>query len=448
MLYKLRLRISDTFRNIIISLLFPPKMMWKVLRSGVLVGNARTTGTIQLQNNANILENIDNFNLAYTKDHTGEYLAASLIRKSTIEKIYTDAKVSDQYFPPLIGTRWTSHIGHLAVLALHSKGQEMGILPEGKRYVLDYQNIANQALFELFSDEYESLSDSYLSQLEFFPPAQLLFENFHAIKTNQGILETHAFIEKIFSTHNDMFPNNTILSTKLAEEIVSSRNISKFNLKHDEKFVVVHLRNTGQGERRDVDVSTYKKAFLLLKQEGFRIINIGPEIEDNNSVVIHNVLDRNMHPYLISKAEFTITTSSGPALIPGLFGVPNLTTNLTSIGRTMISSNAESYSLPKGISVDGRILNFREILNSSMGYDERERKDLDKLGIKLLDNSSEEIFRAVEWMIHRKLMANMNLDREFFHQTQKIQEETQAVTFGKVVPSYLQAHPEYLDEFN
>jgi putative glycosyltransferase (TIGR04372 family) len=445
MIYKLRLATSNFVKNVVISLLFPPKSIWRIFKSGLLVGNVRTTGTIQINISENLLDNIASLNLAYENDHVGRYLSAISIRKAIIENVYAKAGVSDDYFPPLIGSRWTNHIGHLAVLALHSKGQEMGVLPEGKRYVLDYQNVANHALFDLFKSNFETLSDPYLSQLELYPPTQLLFENFHAIYTSEGVLETHAFIEKIFCAHNSAFPDKTILSKHLVEEIVQSRSYPDLELELGDKIVVVHLRNSGKNERRDVDVSTYLKAFSLLRQKGFRIMNIGPKVECDNELDIYNVQDRDLHPYLISKSEFTITTSSGPALLPGLFGIPNLTTNLTSIGRTMISSNAQSYSLPKSVSVNSQLLNFREILNSPMGYDEREKKDLKKLGVELHDNSSEEIYRAVEWMINMRQIECLNLDQEISKNSRLIQAESKAVTSGKIVPTYLQNHPDYLD---
>jgi putative glycosyltransferase (TIGR04372 family) len=98
--------------------------------------------------------------------------------------------------------------------------------------------------------------------------------------------------------------------------------------------------------------------------------------------------------------EFFIGTTSGPSLVPPLYGVPTLTTNCTSIGRNTHSLAKGSLYLPKKI-VNQRKdpLSLHQIIGTSLGFDELHLNELNKLGFELIPNSSDEILYSVKEML-------------------------------------------------
>ncbi len=441
--YKIKKFLSDLSIGLALSILSFAKTNKFPRNLKILINNYRITSTFSNNNLSADIRFLSEAMNAYREDHVGNYLDAKRIRIISNRESISSIKANQEFFPPFIGSRWTKFIGHLAVLALHSRAQSLGLVPEGKRYVLNAENVVNKSLFELFSENYFTLTDDYLAGLEFFPATSGLFENYHLIKTNSGPLETHAFIEAVFMNHESISKGESILSKNRVEQSLSKESRYWVNSRIADEFVVIHLRNTGRNERRDVGVLEYLPALLELEKSGLQIVNTGPKLEFNNLINVVNVSDKNIQPYLVSKAKFAITSNSGPNLIPGLFRTPNLVTNLTSIGRNMVNCNESTFYLPKRVTFNNVNMNFKEILGSPIAYDEQEEKDLAKLKFRIFNNTEEELSLAIKWMLDH-IEDGFLLPQEVDARVSEIQRSLSVVSHGRLIPTYLQTFNSFL----
>jgi putative glycosyltransferase (TIGR04372 family) len=244
--------------------------------------------------------------------------------------------------------------------------------------------------------------------------------------------------------HESISKGESILSKNRVEESLSKESRLWLNSRIADEFVVIHLRNTGRNERRDVGVLEYLPALLELEKSGLQIVTIGPKLELNNMINVVHVADKSIQPYLFSKAKFAITSSSGPALLPGLFGTPNLVTNITSLGRTMINCNESTFYLPKSVTFKGRIMTFREILDSNIAYDEQEHKELAKLEYRMINNTEQELLLAIKWMLD-KVEDGFSVSNTIDNNVRDIQDSMKAVSHGRLIPTYIETSKEFLD---
>jgi len=442
--YKIKKFLSDLRIGLALSILSFAKTNKFPRNLKILINNYRITSTFSNNNlSADTRFHSEAMN-AYKEDHVGNLFEAKRIRIISNRESISSIKANQEFFPPFIGSRWTQFIGHLAVLALHSRAQSLGLVPEGKRYVLNAENVVNKSLFELFSENYFTLTNDYLAGLEFFPATAGLFESYHLIKTNSGPLETHEFIEAVFMNHESISKGESILSKNRVEESLSKESRLWLNSKIADEFVVIHLRNTGRNERRDVGVLEYLPALLELEKSGLQIVTIGPKLELNNMINVVHVADKSIQPYLFSKAKFAITSTSGPTLLPGLFGTPNLGTNMTALGRTMINCNESTFYLPKSVTFKGRIMTFREILDSNIAYDEQEHKDLAKLEYRMINNTEQELLLVIKWMLD-KVEDGFSVSNTIDNNVRDIQDSMKAVSHGRLIPTYIETSKEFLD---
>lgn len=444
MIYRIRLVISTSVKRVLIALLTSNSSGLQAFPSKPVAANSILTGTLKLKDTEDLDSQLQLISQAYRSEHVGSYFQATAARKEHLERIYLDSQVSKDYFPPLFGRSWTKFMGHLSALALHSEAQNLGLVPAGRRYLLTSEKVANRELLELIGGDYVPLSDSYLSNLELYPPTQILFENYHSIKTVTGFQETHTFIESVFIEHQKINPSKSILSKYLAGKQLDKSLRQFMATKVDRPYVAVHLRNSGRKERRDVNPETYFDAFKQINLNGYQIVNIGPEIISNSGIKIINMPERSLHPFIMANAEFAITTTSGPSLLPSLFGTPNLVTNLTSIGRTMINCNNSTFYLPKKVFKRTTELSYKDILNSSMAYDEREARELSSEEIRIVDNLSQEIKMACLWMLNSIETNDFSFDPKIALIVKSIQKENDSVTRGHLIPTYLDSSPNFL----
>jgi len=444
MIYRIRLVISTSVKRVLIALLTSKSNGLQAFPSKLIAANSILTGTLKLEDTEDLDSQLQLINQAYRSEHVGSYFQATADRKEHLERIYLESQACGDYFPPLFGRSWTKFIGHLSVLALHSEAQNLGLVPAGRRYLLTSEKVANIELLELIDGDYVPLSDSYLSNLELYPPTQILFENYHSIKTVTGFQETHTFIESVFMENQRINPSKSIISKSLVGKQLDKSLRQFMATKVDRPYVAVHLRNSGCKERRDVNPETYFDAFKQINLHGYQIVNIGPEIILNSGIEIINMPERSLHPFIMANAEFAITTTSGPSLLPSLFGTPNLVTNLTSIGRTMINCNNSTFYLPKKVFKKTTELSYKDILNSSMAYDEREAREFSSEEIRIVDNLSQEIKMACLWMLNSIETNDFSFDPKIASIVKSIQKENDSVTRGQLIPTYLDSSPNFL----
>jgi len=173
------------------------------------------------------------------------------------------------------------------------------------------------------------------------------------------------------------------------------------------KFVTLHVRCDGNFQRaaRDADISTYISSILLLRKNGYYVIRSGdkkmPKIQKIEGVwdYAHSeTRSEILDIFVISKANFMITTTSGPAWVAPTFGVPCLNTNVFPlVHRSYFHADIYITKLIKSTK-EGKYLSFKEILENEL-FRSESIEYLNRQGYEIINNEQDEIENAVSEMM-------------------------------------------------
>jgi putative glycosyltransferase (TIGR04372 family) len=212
------------------------------------------------------------------------------------------------------------------------------------------------------------------------------------------------------------------------------------------------VRNTGSGHsRRNQPIETYFAAVKEVIASGGWVIRVGdnsmkkfPDLERFIDLAVSNQDLTSLHLYALARAKFFIGTTSGPASIPPLFGVPSLVTNATSIGRNALSSSENSIYIPKKI-IDnrGRPLSYSEALNSVDGFGELEISELREFNLALECNSEEDILLGTRELMAR-VEGNFKNDNNSMIILNQIRNTFPHAARGLFAQSFIDRNPKWL----
>ncbi|OLY63903.1 glycosyltransferase, TIGR0xxxx family protein [Leptospira santarosai serovar Bananal] len=173
-------------------------------------------------------------------------------------------------------------------------------------------------------------------------------------------------------------------------------------------FVTLHVRDSGYllgkyGEKNDpnlyrnADIDSYTDAIKSIVGRGGYVVRVGDPKMKPMSEKIKGVFDyahssirsNKMDIFLFSQCRFFIATTSGPWLIPCIFDVPTVVTNLLPLIRPWTK---DSFFIPKILKLnnENRILTIKEMLSSEIGKFYTTRQYLEK-NISIIDNTKEEL---------------------------------------------------------
>lgn len=152
----------------------------------------------------------------------------------------------------------------------------------------------------------------------------------------------------------------------------------------------------------DVDINSFDLAYEYLKKLGFQAVRMGKD--EKKKCEIKGVIDYTnyfydefMDFYLISNCKFLIGCASGLTTITGYWGKPVLLTNLNAFcyGFESWPSVNDCLYIPKKFysDYDGKFLSLYEMFDVSNRCD-RYNEYFEKEGIRVIDNTSEEIYYA------------------------------------------------------
>jgi putative glycosyltransferase (TIGR04372 family) len=217
-------------------------------------------------------------------------------------------------------------------------------------------------------------------------------------------------------------------------------------------FVGLHVREgRDQNNSRNADVTTYQSAIEEIAKRGGWVLRMG-----NNSMrplpnypntidYAHSARRQDwMDVFLWAEGRFFIGTASGPQLIPTSFGKPVAITNYGPIATMMCGK--DDILLPKHywLEKERRYLTLSERANPSHALQESPDV-LAKLGIRVVDNTPEELRELVIEMIDRLEGRHEEIDHERALQTH-FAELAAAHQFYpvKIARPFLSSHPELL----
>ncbi|OLY63958.1 TIGR04372 family glycosyltransferase [Leptospira santarosai] len=205
------------------------------------------------------------------------------------------------------------------------------------------------------------------------------------------------------------------------EELFGETELRRWGVPKGAKFVTILARdslytkekdpnhNWSYHDYRNTDINAYEKAVKFLVDSGYYVFRMGSKVKDKFSFEHQNVFDyavngmRNdfMDIYLGAKCEFCLTMGSGWDSIPFIFRRPIVYVNFVPIGYIYSYSKRYITISKKYFSVnENRELTLKEIVSRGL-YNLFDSSQYVKNGIKLIENTHDEIYEVVVEMFER-----------------------------------------------
>lgn len=190
--------------------------------------------------------------------------------------------------------------------------------------------------------------------------------------------------------------------------------LARAGIPRDTWFVALHVRegkwdgqSGGLHAILNAEIATYADAIKEITGRGGWVIRMGDSgmkpLPDMPRVFdyCHSVLRADwMDVFIASQCRFMLGTSSGPAYLPTLFGVPAVLTNWWPPAQPpWQSSDIFVPKMPRRLA-DGRLLTLSETLSEPVSYC-HSFNYLAEMGLRVEDNDPEIIRRAVAEMLER-----------------------------------------------
>lgn len=308
--------------------------------------------------------------------------------------------MSDRYFGP----SFTYAFGHICCLAAYAKAKVLGGTTH-KRYhlFLDRRQISNRHLinylaphFNIHSDEkqlsefenrFQYVEDPFLCQIKFFDKWYDLYDALYQIEEKW-----------------DQMGHGPFFTLTPEDNDLGRRIIREHGLPNDAWFVTLHARSASGGSIRNVDIMTYIPAILEITKRGGWVIRIG---DDNAPPLpkLSGLIDltrlkprcERLDLYLLAASKFCITTTSGPANAPGLFGNRSLQTNLIPLRHSVANANDLVLPVLYKSRATGEILSFNDVLAYPLSSEILIRRSTE---LSLIYNSALDIRDATVEMLH------------------------------------------------
>ncbi len=210
------------------------------------------------------------------------------------------------------------------------------------------------------------------------------------------------------------------LKFKAKEEEFARRQMRRIGIPEGSSFVCFHVRdeaylnklmpevNWSYHNYRDASVGNYTLAAEELAKRGYYVVRMGAVVKESLNTENPRIIDYAtkyrsdfMDIYLSAKCKFFIGSNAGIDEMPKLFRRPVLYVNFLPLDSAAVLNSANLF-IPKKLYSNklGRLLNFKEILESGAGklaYSEEYERE----GIIPVENAPEEIASAAIEMEER-----------------------------------------------
>ena len=392
-----------------------------------------------------LLQEWDTTDILWNK---GLYYKAVAKRRELLQEIYAFHKVDfSGYFPPAVSVGFTGPMGHIGMLGVHLRAQELAIIPSGQRIVPILNEKSERAVTQAILKKYQPMYFQDGAAWGEFPLNWHVSERLQMIR---GQSDFHDLYEILESTYSYKYVNrsNPILNLDSNYEERARIAIKSLGLPDKSWFVSLHVRNAGEpGLRRNQPNKSYLAAIHFIISQGGYVIRIG-DSNMESFPKIKGLIDLSreaenywLHSFALANSLFHIGTTSGPDWIPSLFGVPTLITNTTAIGRNMHSLSEKSRFIPKHIVSNSQKWSFSRILESTEAYAEHEI-DAKSVGYRLMPNTDLEILSATQEMyaaVHGDVQPDWNSSMS---EINRVRKQLDAVGYGDISQSFININEE------
>lgn len=394
-----------------------------------------------------------NWTLAEKYRSRGFWHKGIAIQNEILHELYAFQEIFDSsYFPPILGTTWSSNFGHIGQLGIHSLAQKLEILPRGTRTVVESTPTANFHLFREVSKNFIATRQKSGERWTEMPAFWHLSERMRMVKTQHGFIDFSFLINEVFSEKNKQILPKLYL--KLSEDslIEGAKTLENYGLPKNAKFVAFHHRQTSNSS--DVTQIPIENFFPSLKEitdHGIWIIRFGtlgmdllPEIPMVIDLISKPGAGRELNPYVLSQSEFFLGQFSGPAHPPMAFGVPVLGVNVTNIGQSVTNAPEGSIFLPKKyVKKNGELLGLSQIFEKNLGFGQHLNKELKAMGLFAEPNSASEILDATKELTSFVLSEKVSKSK-FTRELAGIREHYRIQTSGNFSEKFLEKNPDWL----
>jgi putative glycosyltransferase (TIGR04372 family) len=303
------------------------------------------------------------------------------------------------------------HIGHLAgEIDCFLKERRLARLPQRIYVIVAPPNrVANEHLLRYWKPYFNVVTDSGLGlMLEAMSRWLVLKQD---INKYMGSKHWTQCIYEINATWGDRPP---VVSLSAEDEEWGREAIEKLGVPRDSWFVCVHMRegkflphNELIQQHRNADIITTYSAMQEIVGRGGWCVRIGdrsmtplPSMPGVIDYACHPLKSPRLDIILSAKSRFFLGCNSGLALVSATFGVPCALTNMLPV--STLAARKVDISIPKLLRLDtaSRYLTFREIMSSPtsrffFSY------QYDRAGIRILDNTGDEVRDLVVEMLNR-----------------------------------------------
>jgi putative glycosyltransferase (TIGR04372 family) len=384
----------------------------------------------------------------------GKYHDSVAVRKTVLDSLdgtYSCASGQETRFIPQY---FTVAIGHLSILYMREKAKDLKFLPQSKDIFFRGSTTANEEAFQFIThkksvikgDKFEILGTLSLSRLA---------ENLLLFRSENDYIDLYTLWEKTSKELSKAQSSTEELKIKLADSAEEKlhdfgEKLKALGVSETDKLAVIHVRDTGNpSDLRNASIENYSESIKELLKNGYKVFRIGNDIMPKSSICNEGFFDLTQGKlanyledfFLLALCDLFIGTTSGPYGFPLLFGKPTLVTNLTSPARNALSAQRTMY-LPKTI-LDNRLKRswtLEEYLHSPFAFGgEYLAEQLDKHGLKMMENNSTEIFEAT-----RDLLSAIDSNNFGANGDMKIvdnwRNESKCIAFGEIANSYISKH--------
>ena len=288
---------------------------------------------------------------------------------------------------------WQGNIGHLNILPYYA-GESVRLGKKISIRSLDKGNIANPFYLSFIAEHFSLDFHQYAPDKAFSPR-----------NTGSTFFEGEAGAFKNFDFEREFDDAGAILPSPRNAWKFRNYIIKELGWEPCSRIVTLNVRDrkvsrSSTNLARSASISTYVPGIEALVRRGYRIIRVGgpdqeelPTINGFFDYARSNFKSDRNDIFLLATADFHIGSSSGLSLVPLAFGRPCLMLNwFPRRDRPWGSRTVTRYKHLVWIE-SNQVVKDRNLLNRFGGV--TSLSVLDVFGLKLVDNSSEEIERAI-----------------------------------------------------
>jgi putative glycosyltransferase (TIGR04372 family) len=396
---------------------------------------------------------LKNWTIAENYRFNGLWHEGVALQNEILNELYAHQEISESnYFPPILGTTWSSNFGHIGSIGIHSLAQKLNILPSGTRIVVESTPSANHELFREVSKDFITTRQKSGERWTEMPTFWHMSERMRMVKTLIGFMDSNHLMNEVFSEkHKNILPKFYL---KLSDDSLyrGAELLENYGLPRNAKFVAFHHRQTSSNsDSKQMPIENFFSSIKEITDNGIWVIRFGvsgmdllPEIPMVIDLISKPGAARNLNAYLVSQSEFFLGTHSGPAHSPLAFGVPILGVNVLAIGQSITNAPEGSKFLPKKyIKRNGELLSLSQIFEKNLGYGENSNNKLKKMDLLGEPNSAQEILDATKELLSFILSGKI-IKSNFTTELMAIRHHHKIQASGDFSEKFLEKNPEWL----